>query len=512
VLATTSCVALLGAEARLITVEVDVMAQGLPGVKVVGMASRSVNEAAQRIRSAIQASGHRWPQRKIVANLAPGALRKDGTHFDLPLALGILAAFDDTTDLEIEALRGWVCIGELALDGSLRPVPGALAAAMAAEHHGARGLICPTKNAAEGALVDGADVVAVSSLAQAVGVLAGKAMPDAIPEPSREPEDAGPDLLDVRGQRNAKRALEIAAAGAHNVLMVGAPGGGKTMLARRLPGILPRMSREESLEVTRLYSVAGRLGDDASLLTERPFRSPHHNTSVAGLIGGGSGLPRPGEAVLAHGGVLFLDELSLFRRDALEALRGPLEDREVRIARADAAVTFPCCFSLVAAMNPCPCGYLGNVRRGCRCSDGALAAHRARVSGPLLDRFDLVIGIEPVDKDDLLGPSDGESSAVVRARVEQARGVQSERYGSAGTTNSNGPQDVVEEVVRLSRSVRARIGRAIEEELLSARGMVRTLRVARTIADLAGSDAVLDQHVADALAFRPPAPTIAVVA
>jgi magnesium chelatase family protein len=490
----------VGVDARLITVEVDVMSGGLPGMRVVGMASKPVTEASQRIRSAITASGESWPQRKIVANLAPGGLRKDGTHFDLPLALGILAGFECA--LEAEALGDWLCIGELALDGALRPVRGALAAAIVAKKHGLRGLLCPTSNASEATLVEGVEVVPVSSLRQTIDFLTGVGMPDAIPRSQSGERVRGDDLIEVRGQPNPRRALEIAAAGAHNVLMVGSPGGGKTMLARRLPGILPPMSREESLEVTRIYSVAGLLGEDASLITDRPFRSPHHNTSIAGLIGGGSGMPRPGEAVLAHRGVLFLDELSLFRRDALEALRGPLEDHLVRIARSDGIVTFPCMFSLVATMNPCPCGFLGDPRRECKCSEHALAGHRTRISGPLLDRLDLVIDVHPLNKDELLGPPDGEPTVAVRQRVESARNQQLERYGTAAVTNASGPREAVEQVVRLSLPVRARIGRAIEDMSLSARGMVRTLRVARTIADLAGSDAVKDEHVAEALGFR----------
>ena len=475
------------------------MSHGLPGVKVVGMASRSVTEAAQRVRSAIGASKLKWPQRKIVANLAPGALRKDGTHFDLPLALGILAGWED---LEPEAIAPWVCVGELALDGKLRPIRGALAAAIVARERGARGIICPTPNASEAALVAGVDVVPVSSLVQAVGVLSGRAEPDEIPAARPRSDVRADDLADVRGQGEARRALEIAAAGGHNLLMVGPPGGGKTMLARRLPGILPQMSSDESLEVTKIYSIAGLLGEDATLMTIPPFRSPHHSTSIAGLIGGGSGLPRPGEAVLAHRGVLFLDELSLFKRDALEALRGPLEDRTVRIARCDGSVSFPCSFSLVAAMNPCPCGHLGDTRRRCRCKENSLAAHRARVSGPLLDRFDVAINVAPLDKDELLAPATGESSDVVRQRVERARELQVTRYGAEDATNSTGARGAIEESVRLSRPIRARLARAIEDSSLSARGLVRTLRVARTIADLEGAEELEDEHVGRALAYR----------
>jgi magnesium chelatase family protein len=503
-LATTTSIALIGADARPVTVEVDVMSHGLPGVKVVGMASRSVTEAAQRVRSAIGASKLTWPQRKIVANLAPGALRKDGTHFDLPLALGILVGAEA---IPADAIAGWVCIGELALDGKLRPIRGALGAALVARERGARGVVCPTSNAAEAALVEGVEVVPLSSLAQAVAFFSGTSDPDPIPPAAPKPPLRTEDLVDVRGQAAPRRALEIAAAGGHNLLMTGPPGGGKTMLARRLPGILPAMTADEALEVTRIYSIGGHLGEDASLITTPPFRSPHHTTSVAGLIGGGSGLPRPGEAVLAHRGVLFLDELSLFRRDVLEALRGPLEDRVVRLARADGHVTFPCDFSLVGAMNPCPCGHLGDVRKACKCREGSLAAHRARVSGPLLDRFDLVVQVNPLDKDELLGIPDGEPSAVVRQRVERARTLQLARYGDA-TTNARAARSEIDASSRLSTPIRARLARAIEDGHLSARGVVRTMRVARTIADLQGSEELTDDHVAQALGYRTELPTI----
>ncbi|MDQ3983497.1 MAG: YifB family Mg chelatase-like AAA ATPase, partial [Actinomycetota bacterium] len=358
-LAKTLSVALVGAEAHLVEVEVHAT-QGVPNFTVVGLPAKSVREAEQRTRSALLSSDQRWPPSRTLANLAPAALRKDGTHFDLPIAVGILAA---DAHLDAAALEGWVFVGELGLDGSVRRVRGVLAASILAARPGLKGIVCPAVNAAEAALVDGVEVVPVGSLRECIAFLRGRWSPPDVPpaQPRCEPEVE--DMADVRGQEVARAALEIAAAGGHNLLMRGAPGSGKTMLARRLPGILPKMSAQEALDVTRLHSIAGLLGEQQGLIERRPFRTPHHNVSAAGLIGGGPGLARPGEVVLANHGVLFLDELPLFRRDVLESLRAPLEDGVVRIVRSGGAVSFPCRFSLVAAMNPCPCGYLGDRSR-----------------------------------------------------------------------------------------------------------------------------------------------------
>jgi magnesium chelatase family protein len=403
-----------------------------------------------------------------------------------------------------EPLRGWCAIGELALDGMVRPVAGALAAALACREDGRKGLICPAPNAAEAALVEGVEIVPVETLGQCMAWLRGEWRPGPIERLPDVDSDAREDLSEVRGHPGAKRALEIAAAGGHNLLLCGPPGSGKTMIARRLPGILPPMSQEESLEVTRILSVAALLPPGSGLVRRRAFRSPHHNVSLAGLIGGGLGLPRPGEISLAHNGVLFLDELSLYRRDVLEALRGPLEDGVVTIARSGGAVSFPCRFSLVAAMNPCPCGYLGDSRRPCTCSPRSLELYRARLSGPLLDRLDLHVTMGRVGRRELLSEATGERSEVVRGRVLAARARQASRYGSAATTNASCSKAMLEEHLRLSAPARAVIEVAADALALSGRGLDRVLRVARTVADLGGDEATGEDHVAEALALRSP--------
>ena len=492
---TTASVALIGTEAHVVDIEVHVT-HGIPAFTLVGLPSTSVREAEQRTRSALVSSGERWPPVRMVANLAPGALRKEGPHFDLPLAAGIVAA---DGRLEAESLSDWMLMGELGLDGALRPVRGVLAAAITCREAGRRGLICPASNAPEARLIEGIEVVGVGSLDECLQFLRGRWSPPSVEAPKAFGSEAIDDMRDVRGQEEAKRALEIAAAGGHNVLLLGPPGSGKTMLARRLPGILPPMSLEESLQATKVYSVAGLLSEQASLVKHRPFRAPHHHISVAGLVGGGAGLPRPGEISLAHLGVLFLDEITLFNPLVLETLRGPLEEGRVRLARSGGAINYPCRFSLVAAMNPCPCGYLGDPRRNCSCPAYRVAAYNRKLSGPLLDRFDMQIRLDRLTKDELMGAPSDEPTSTIRERVTNARGRQAARYGS-GETNASVDMDLDAMVV--TSSARAFLGDAIDHFDLTGRGLVRVLRVARTVADLDGRDVVDDEQVARALEFR----------
>jgi magnesium chelatase family protein len=498
VLAKTLSVALIGADAHVVEVEVHAT-QGVPKFTIVGLPEKSVREAEQRTRSALLSSDQRWPPCRMVANLAPASLRKEGTHFDLPIAVGILAG---DARLPPDQVEGWVFVGELGLDGSVRRVRGTLSAAMAAEGAGCRGVVCPAANAAEAALVEGLRVVPVQNLSECVRFLRGRWEPGAIRPVQSCDADGGDDLSEVRGQPAARRAVEVAAAGGHNLLMRGSPGCGKTMIARRVPGLLPAMSKKESLDVTRIHSVAGLLGRHQGLVERRPFRMPHHNVSVAGLIGGGAGLARPGEVALAHHGVLFLDELPLFRRDVLESLRAPLEDGVVRVARSGGLVSFPCRFSLVAAMNPCPCGYRDDPERACDCSEMQLRAYRGRISGPLLDRFDIHLGMKRLRSVDLVGRSEGESSAVVRQRVEAAREIQRARFSCRAATNASVGKRALMERGGFRPDALAPLCSAIDDASLTGRGMERVLRVARTIADLAQRTEVGPEHVQEALAFR----------
>lgn len=494
--AIVATVAYLGLEARGVEVQVQLI-PGLPAFNLVGLADKAVAESRERVRGAIAAMGLALPPKRIAVNLSPADLPKEGSHFDLPIALGLLAAMGV---VDAEALADYVVVGELALDGRLAPSPGGLLAALHAAETG-RGLICPAAQGAEAAWSGSIEVVAAPDLIALINHLKGRQLLAAPPPGAVEEAHTGPDLAQLKGQEVARRALEIAAAGGHNLLFVGPPGAGKSLMAACLPGILPPLDASEALEVSMVQSVAGTLSG-GRLTRVRPFRAPHHSASMAALTGGGLRV-KPGEVSLAHLGVLFLDELPEFQRAVLDSLRQPLESGTVSVARANAHVTFPARVQLVAAMNPCRCGHLGDASLACARAPRCAADYQAKVSGPLLDRIDLHVEVTALTAIDLVSPRAAESSAEVAARVAAARAVQAARYrGEAARTNAEADGAVLEQSATPDEAGRALLAQAAEAMRLSARGYTRVLRVARTIADLAGGAQVGRGHIAEALSYR----------